>query len=402
MQLARFIAFFAVTGILLLLSHVYLYRRLVRDVTARPALRRIAQALLIVLAVGAVAARPLSRLLPDGPVRAMGIALLVWVGLVVYLLIATLGLDAIRWITSRFVRRLRPALLGPGAASKGELESPERRALLARGVAGGAALVAGTVGGFGAWRAFHPPDITEVVVRLRGLPKAMEGLTIAHLTDIHVGPVIQRRFLDELVARTNALKADLVAITGDLVDGTVERLGPAVAALRQLRSRYGTYFVSGNHEYYAGIEPWMAFLPTLGIHVLRNRTVSIGDGGASIDLIGVDDWGGMRRGGRSDYDLAGAVAGRDPSRASVLLSHQPGSFDDAVAQGIGLQLSGHTHGGQMFPGTGIAHLIWGERTSGLSRQGGSQLFVSRGCGFVGPPMRVGSPPEIARVVLLPA
>lgn len=265
----------------------------------------------------------------------------------------------------------------------------------------GAGLAGVAVSAYGSWRAYHPPDVRDIPVRLPNLPRALEGLTLVQLTDIHIGGVIQRRFIDDLVARTNALKPDVIAITGDLVDGSVDALGGFAGGLGRLSARYGTWFVTGNHDYYSGANAWVAFLEGLGIHVLRNRSVSIGDGAASFQLAGVDDWSAHRMGERG-YDLDAALRDVRPDRASVLLAHQPSNFDEVARRGVGLQVSGHTHGGQMFPGNLMGDLIWGERNAGLSRTGDSLIYVSRGCGFVGPPMRVGAPPEIARLVLLPA
>jgi uncharacterized protein len=214
---------------------------------------------------------------------------------------------------------------------------------------------------------------------------------------VHVGAIIQTKFLDMLVAEANRAKPDLVAITGDLVDGAPAQLGQYVARLRNLSSKHGTYFCSGNHDYYSGWERWAAALEGMDFTLLRNRHVRIGDAGASFDLLGVEDWG--TRFGGGEYDLDAAMAGRDAERASVLLAHQPANLDVVASRGIGLQLSGHTHGGQIFPGTLIGSAIWGDRNTGLSRHGSTQLYTSRGCGFVGPPMRVGAPPEIVKLVL---
>ena len=170
------------------------------------------------------------------------------------------------------------------------------------------------------------------------------------------------------------------------------------ARLRNLQSRFGTYFVSGNHDYYAGWEEWSRELEGIDFEVLRNRTVSIGDPGASFDLIGVDDYGA--RWAPNGYDLEAAVKGRDPERASVLMAHQPSGFELAAQKKIGLQLSGHTHGGQLFPGTLVGDVIWGRRNAGWSALDGSQIYTSRGCGFVGPPMRVGAPPEVVKIILV--
>jgi uncharacterized protein len=372
---------------LLVLAHIYLYRRLVRDVTASKALRRAGLVLFVGGFVGSMGARMLGAMLSSEASRAVGIALLVWMGLVLYLLMFTLALDVARGVVVRVRKEPEPP-------------SPERRAFLAKGIAAGATVAGAAVSTYGTWRAFHPPDVRDIPVRLPNLPKALEGLTLVQLTDIHIGGTLQRGFVDELVARTNALKPDVIAVTGDLVDGTVPELGRYVGGFAALKARYGAYFVTGNHDYYSGVEAWTEFVRGLGITVLRNRAVSIGDAGASFDLVGVDDWSAERF-GEPGYDLDAAMRGLRPDRASVLLAHQPSNFDVVATRGIGLQVSGHTHGGQMFPGNVMAHLIWGDMNAGLSRMGTSQLYVSRGCGFVGPPMRVGAPPEIARIILLP-
>ncbi|MHB8878348.1 MAG: metallophosphoesterase, partial [Myxococcaceae bacterium] len=192
------------------------------------------------------------------------------------------------------------------------------------------------------------------------------------------------------------LGADLVAITGDLVDGDVPTLGPAVAELRRLTPKYGTWFCTGNHDYYSGVDEWTAALPGLGATPLRNRFVTIGDAGGSFDLIGVDDWMARHSGG---YDLEASVRGRDPSRPSVLLAHQPQNFEAAVDRGVGLMLSGHTHGGQFFPGTLFVDRLW-RYPAGLFAVRDSHIFVSQGTGFWGPPLRVGTHSEIVRVTLL--
>ncbi|RYZ36754.1 MAG: metallophosphoesterase, partial [Myxococcaceae bacterium] len=214
---------------------------------------------------------------------------------------------------------------------------------------------------------------------------------------IHVGPVIQRRFMDELVRRANALKPDLVAITGDLVDGTVNDLRHSVAALQNLQASAGTHFITGNHEYYWNASAWADALTGLGVTVLRNRHVTVGDAGGAFDVVGVDDWS-MRNGPRG-YNLDAALQGRNPDRAAVLLAHQPSNWDVAAKAGMGLQLSGHTHGGQFFPFTLAVSAIW-KHDAGLFQDGDRSLYVSRGTGFWGPPLRVAAPSEIVKVTLL--
>jgi uncharacterized protein len=320
-------------------------------------------------------------------------------GVAIYLVLTLMGVGVARGLLERLGRRRAPP--PPAAPEAPAPVSEERRVFLARAGAGVALAATGGLAGYGMWRAFHAPVVNEITVKLPGLPRALDGLTIVHLSDIHIGPLIQRRFMDELVARTNALRGDLVCITGDLVDGGVEELGFAAASLRGLRSRFGTYFCTGNHEYYSGDQEWARALTDMDVTVLRNRHVRVGDAGASFDLVGVDDWTAARSGyPERGYDLAAATAGRDPSRASVLLAHQPAGWrEQAQKAGMGLQLSGHTHGGQLVPGTLVVKAVW-EHDAGFFREGDNSLYVSRGTGFWGPPVRVGAPPEIIKVTLL--
>jgi hypothetical protein len=236
-------------------------------------------------------------------------------------------------------------------------------------------------------------------VKLPHLPAALSGLTLVQLTDIHAGAWVDRRFVEDLVERSNALKPDAVAITGDLVDGSIADLAPMIAPLMNLRSRFGTFFVTGNHEFYSGADEWCAELSRMGLKVLRNERTLLGDASASIDLIGVDDSSASSRGFTPGYDLGAAMKGRDPARASVLLAHQPRRVDEAAAAGIGLQLSGHTHGGQIWPWSYAVRLAF-PYFRGRYQVDEMTLYVSRGCGFWGPPVRVGAPPEIVKIVLV--
>lgn len=368
-------------------AQVFIYRRMVRDVTQRQWLRRTAAVLLPTLFFGGFVASALSSRFPSDALRIGTVAMLVWGGFLQYALMFLLLVELGWWWRQRQEKRGSVAPL-----------NPERRAFLQRASVVTTAVVSGGVTAYGSSTAFAEPVVNEVPIKLPNLPRELDGFSIMQLTDIHVGSIVQTAFLDQLVAVTNSHKPDLVAITGDLVDGSVANLGKYVARFQRLQSRYGTHFVTGNHDYYSKVNEWVPALEGFGWTVLRNRHVRIGDAGASFDLVGVDDWGTPRT-ARRDYDLNLALQGRDPGRASVLLSHQPVN-EEAVAQaGVGLQLSGHTHGGQVFPGSIIAASIWGPRAWGLSKVGDTHFYTSRGCGFVGPPMRVGAPPEIVKLIL---
>ena len=367
-------------------ANYFVYRRTVADTLRSAWARGVLGALLVLLFL----AVPVLRFAWRGQMPPSDITTLVLIGwgVLIYTLMALVFVELGTWLNR--LRTRKAVLLVP--------QNPERRLFLSRVAATGALAVGGSVATFGSWRAFSPPAISEVPIMLPGLPKALDGFVIVQLSDIHVGAIIQEKFLDQLVAVANSARPDLVAITGDLVDGSPDAIGRYIARMRNLQSRFGTYFVSGNHDYYAGWEEWARELEGIDFEVLRNRTVTIGDPGASFDLIGVDDYGS--RWSPNGYDLEAAVKGRDPARASVLMAHQPTALDLAASKQIGLQLSGHTHGGQMFPGNVVGDVIWGQANAGLSVQGGTQVYTSRGCGFVGPPMRVGAPPEVVKIILV--
>ncbi|HEX8824432.1 MAG TPA: metallophosphoesterase [Archangium sp.] len=392
----RFLLFFGTLSLVVVLGHVYLYRRLFRDTAKHPGWRRAGMVAMALLAFLMISWRLLPRLLPAEVASALGKLGWLWMGAATYLLLAVLSLGGVQKLLG-WLKRRRAAEAAPAP-----VVSEERRQFLARASAGAALVASGGVASYGMWRAYTPPVVNEIAVRLPGLPKALDGFSIIQLSDIHVGPLIQRRFMDALVSQSNALKGDLVCITGDLVDGSVEELGFAASALSNLRSRHGTYFVTGNHEYFSGDEAWAEALTRMGLTVLRNRHVRIGEPGASFDLVGVDDFAARRSGypASRSYDLAAATAGRDPSRASVLLAHQPSGWrDQALKAGMGLQLSGHTHGGQFFPFNLVVSAVW-EHDAGLFHEGQGHLYVSRGTGFWGPPLRVAAPSEIVKVTLL--
>jgi predicted MPP superfamily phosphohydrolase len=279
------------------------------------------------------------------------------------------------------------------------VDDPGRRLFLARSLAATAGVAAlGTVG-FGVRGAIRPVPLKHVPVTLDRLDPALDGFTIALLSDVHLGPTARREFLEPVIETVNGAGVGLVAIVGDLVDGDVAELGKDAAALRELGSRHGTYFVTGNHEYISGVAQWVEYLPSLGIRVLRNERETIGEAGAGFALAGIDDRTAASSGvpGHGE-DIDAALDGRDPSAPVILLAHQPVQFTEAARREVDLQLSGHTHGGQMVPFNYLVRLDQ-PAVAGLSRVGGSQLYVSRGVGTWGPPVRVGAPPEITLVQL---
>jgi hypothetical protein len=243
--------------------------------------------------------------------------------------------------------------------------------------------------------------VVKVDVPVENLPDELEGFTIAQISDIHVGPTIKRPFVEKMVDRVNRLHADVIAITGDIVDGSVGELRDHTAPLARLESRYGTYAVTGNHEYYSGAPAWVAELRRLGANVLLNEHVVIERGSASLALAGVTDFSAHHFDPSQRSDPHRAVAGAPDGAVKVLLAHQPRSATVAARAGYHLQLSGHTHGGQFWPWNLFVRLQQ-PFTAGLNRLGRMWVYINSGTGYWGPPMRFGIPSEITQIRLVRA
>jgi len=368
--------------------HFYVWARLVRDVHLPPAWYRGLTAVFVVLFCSVPAAFYLGRALPPHRGAILVGALYTWIGVLFVLLVLCATTDAVQLVARvvRWVGDAKPPV------------DPERRIALARLVGGGIALVGGSATGAGLVSGLAPVAVREVRVALKAFPTALRGMTIVQLSDMHLGPTLRRRFVERVVAQVNALEPDVIAITGDLVDGSVEKLREVVAPLTKLRAKHGTYFVTGNHEYYSGAVEWCDELTRIGIRVLRNERVRIGSEAASFDLAGIDDYHAREFGHGHGADLGRALAGADPSQAVVLLAHQPIAVHEARERGVGLVLSGHTHGGQIWPWHFFVRLQQ-PVVQGLHRFGDTQIYVSCGTGCWGPPMRIGAPAEITKIVL---
>jgi predicted MPP superfamily phosphohydrolase len=363
------------------LMHAYVWGRLVRDPMWLAPWGRVLTAGIFALAALVPLTFLAMRFLPR-PINApLAWIVYTWLGFALYLFLLAVVTD---------LGRVFAALVGALP------EDPERRVLLARAVAGAIGVISGLVGVGGIVNVARGFRVRRVLVPLARLPRATSGYSIVQLTDLHVGPTLGRDFVESVVRETNRLAADLVVITGDLVDGTVEQLRTLVEPLKDLRARDGVYFVTGNHEYYSGADAWIDHLRTLGIRVLRNERVCIRD---AFDLAGVDDASAHRMLPHHGQDVSKALAGRDESRAVVLLAHQPKALKEAVRWNVDLQLSGHVHGGQMIPFNWIARLDQ-PVIAGLRLVQSTWVYVSSGTGYWGPPMRVGSGAELTRIELV--
>jgi predicted MPP superfamily phosphohydrolase len=378
-RVVPFLVFFAIVCSLLAAIHYYLWLRLVRDLAFAPgvewALSLAAAALFISVPLTLV----LGRLLPRERAKLLLGPVYTWMGTMWVLLVAVAAVDLVRFLVET---------LGAGS-DVGVLQAQTYP--IAAAVIG----VSATLFALGHGARFR---IQRVEVPLGKLPRELDGFRIAQLSDVHVGPSIGRDFIERVVQTVNELKPDAIVITGDLVDGSVDNLSDAVAPLADLEAPHGKFFVTGNHEYYSGAPAWCQHLRALGFRVLRNERVALGAGEAHFDLAGVDDHSARGFGNGHGADLDKALSGRDASRALVLLAHQPRAVFEARQKGVDLQLSGHTHGGQIWPFHWFVRLQQ-PVVAGLHRLGETQLYVSRGTGYWGPPMRLLAPAEVTEIVL---
>ena len=257
------------------------------------------------------------------------------------------------------------------------------------------------VTGYGCYQARRTPAVRRVEIPIANLPPALVGLRIAQISDLHVGPTIKAPFVERVVARVNELQPDLIAFTGDLADGAVERLAPHTAPLAQLTAPLGIYFCTGNHEYYSGVESWTEQARRLGFDVLINEARHIDCGDGRIALAGATDFSAGELVPGHASDPAKALAGSDGAHVRILLAHQPRSIEAAATAGCHLQLSGHTHGGQFVPWK-YTILLQQPYIAGLHKVRGTWIYVHRGTGYWGPPLRLGAPSEIALITLIRA
>lgn len=360
-------------------GHVWMVDRLVTDPGLTGAAASLVTGALVALGL-LVALQPFAeRYLPPRHARLVLWPASVWIGFAFYVAVALGASEVLLGVLGAAAPGVDPQA---AAATRAVLVT------LAAITAGGIALVGG----------LRPPELTRTEIRLDRWPQALDGFRIVQISDIHIGALLDRRFAAEITARVNALAPDLIVVTGDLVDGTVKHLAPEVEPFRALSAAHGAFFVTGNHDYYSGADPWLDTIRALGIRPLRNERVEILARGAVFDLAGVDDHRGHLFGPGHGEDVARALAGRDPERAVVLLAHDPSTFKAAAPRGVDLQISGHTHGGQIWPFNYLVRLAI-TFVEGVYRRGDAQLFVSRGTGFWGPPMRLRAPAEIAEIVL---
>ncbi|HEY5854788.1 MAG TPA: metallophosphoesterase [Aldersonia sp.] len=376
-----------VFAVVLALLTWWLHRRLVRATGLRRPWSTAADVALVVLYLLAIVGVGSGAVFDPGWARAPGFVGWVWLGTVFYLVLGLLVVG-VGSLVARLVRRVR-------TPRTSEPADPSRRRGLQLATAVVVVAAVGAVG-YGVAEAAQP-KVVRVRVPLSRLPAGFDGLRVALVSDLHVGPARGAAFTQRVVDLVNTENPDLVAIAGDLVDGTVAYVAPDLEPLAQLSAPLGVYGVSGNHEFYADDGGrWLDVWDRLGIRTLRNEHVTIERRGARIDVAGVHDYSSPAP---YEPDLPAALSGHDPGTFVVLLAHQPRQAFEASDLGVDLQLSGHTHGGQMWP---IRYLVPLQQPSvdGLDRVGNTVLYTTRGAGAWGPPVRVGAPPEVTILELV--
>lgn len=350
--------------------------------------------------LGAMTLLPLVNFVASRVMSAGTVAPLTWVGMmslglssVLFILIVTV--DVVGWVMGRGSRAIRRLLSSEDTSKPAD---PSRRGFFGKVATLGAVGTTGGVGGVGLQQATQTAEIVRVEVPIVDLPEALEGYRIVQLSDVHVGPTIRRKQLQAIVDRANSLDADLVAVTGDLIDGYVEDLRDEVAPLAELSGKDGVFFVTGNHEYYWDGPAWCEEVRRLGLTVLNNEHRVVVRGGARLLVAGCTDY---KAGDLLDSHASSPAKARAAAPScdvDLLLAHQPRSIYAAADAGYDLQLSGHTHGGQYFPMNLLVHLAQ-PYVAGLAQHGPTAIYVSRGTGYWGPPMRVGAPHEITLLEL---
>jgi predicted MPP superfamily phosphohydrolase len=413
---------------------VYLWWRLVAQTTGRgTTMRRIGTAVAVFIAVAAPLALLSQFLMPMGFQRVIGWPAWISYAFVIFAGCTALLLEPLRvalWWWRR--RRSRPAaevvrasdlvearerdddlVMAPGQAGSGQVVADHpgggtppvappagpavvsRRVAVQRALAVGIVAVGATLTGVALAGALGQPRVRRQTIAIRALPDEAVGTRIALISDLHVGALTRRADCQRIVDLVNAQNPDIVCLAGDFSDGDVTDLGEELAPLADLRSTAGTFFVTGNHEFYFDLDNWLQYFPTIGVRVLANESVQV----RGMMLAGTHDIQGEPQGRGPDVDRA--LEGRASGQPAILLSHNPVVLDDAIAHDVDLLLSGHTHGGQFYPGVWIVGAT--TRTlSGYYSFGDTQVFVTNGCRFWGPPARLGAPMDIAVLDLVRA
>lgn len=394
----RFVVFFSVWFAILALAYWYVGRRVVRGAQLQGKKKNAVWGLVILI-----------FLLPQVPfflylnrVQAPWVDSLSWAGYIVLgffsLLFTLIVLRDVAVLSGVGFMKLRRMTSRLRTTARMDPVSRGRRRFLVHSTNIGAIGLSAVMAGYGLFEARRRATIEEVSIPIADLPEQFTGIRIVQFTDLHVGPTIKRAFVERIAAQVEGLHADLIVFTGDLVDGSVAWLQDDVAPLRSLHAPLGKFFITGNHEYYSGVEPWIKEAGRLGFDVLLNEHRIIQRGESRMIIAGVTDYGAGDFVRAQESSPSAALSGAPEGLVKILLAHQPRSIHEATRAGYHVQISGHTHGGQFFPWNHLATLNQ-PFIKGLHRHENTWIYVSRGTGYWGPPLRIGIPPEITVITL---
>lgn len=388
MRMPHLLIFSLVMTVLVTIVHYYIWRRIIHDTRLPVPWRWGASAIIAILAISLPATMMLVRVLDIRVSREIIMVPFLWMGIMMMLFFLLVLSDLIK-LVSKMIAQKR--LNKPFDSS--------RRTAMNRILAGTVVTTTGGLAGAAVFNGKLDPIVKKVAVTLDNLPKTLSGFRIVQLTDIHIGNTLDRTWLQNVIARTNHLEPDLIAITGDIVDGTPSALRKEASLLSDLKAPRGVYLVTGNHEYYSGANAWIQEYESYGIRVLRNENISIKGEDGSFRIVGIDDYHGRRIQPGHGPNLEKALSNIPMTEETVLLAHQPKAVYEAAKHGVGLVLSGHTHGGQIWPITKLVFLQQPYNKGIFRHDDTTQIYVSQGTGYWGPPMRLGSSNEITEITL---
>ncbi len=386
----NFIFFLLISAIIIISIHYYLWNKLFKNTGLTGTIRIIGIVIIIGLPIYFIVAMISSQNLSYKFSQPLLWGAYFWLGVMMLLLFSFLFTDVIKIIPYSYFK----------FSNSNELFDPDRRKFIAKITALGVSSIVMIISGISVINYYKPAFVKKMNISLKELPEIFNGFKIVQISDLHIGQLMTKSTLEKIVNQVNDLKPDIVAITGDLVDGSIKILANEISPLKNLKAKNGVYFVTGNHEYYSGVENWIYEIEKLGINVLSNENFEITKGKAEdkFYIVGVNDHEAKRFGDKYAPDFNKAFSGIEKDKIKILLAHQPVVMKEAAEYNTDLVLAGHTHGGQIWP---FNYLVYLQQPylKGLYKLADTKLYVNQGTGCWGPPMRLGSKNEITEILL---
>jgi len=384
-----FIVFLSVSTLIVLSIHYYLWLRLIRDTGLTRFVGNTGTYLFIALAISFPMALFVDKIVSVKYSFPLLWLSYFWIGIMMLLFFLLFSIDMIKIVIYLFNH-----FIGTGE----EIINTQRREFVSAVSATAVSSFVFIASGVGIKNYYSSAIVKKIKVLLTDLPASFKGFNIVQISDLHLGQMMTRQTLEKIVDQVNNLAPDLIAITGDLADGSTKRLLSEALPLKKLKAPKGIYFVTGNHEYYSGVEEWTHAIKKMGIKVLNNENIKIKRGEDFFYLAGVTDHEGKRFGKKHASDFNKTLFNLEKDKKKILLAHQPIAVQKASKFGTDLVLAGHTHGGQIWPFNYFVYLQQ-PYLKGFYEYQGTKLYVNQGTGCWGPPMRLGSQNEITQIIL---